>query len=245
MKFTDAHFHLVPLGLKLLGKDISDFNWARNNIKALKEALEQHFLSRSKESSVFYGLSCALDVTEFEIQKILCENLNKNPGIKIELSFALHPEITVKNPEKINENMNFLESLLSKNEIFAIGETGFDFFTKELKASKKIQREILSKQLDLALHFQKPVVFHIRKGIDEIFNEIKTSDRLKKIPQVIFHNWSGSKLQAESIIDKGVNAYFSFGKNLQLCAKNAEECYRTLGYKIGEERILEETDSPF
>lgn len=245
MKFTDAHFHMIPLALNILGKDISDFNWAEKNISELEKVLEQHLISEIKNGGTFYGLSCALDKTEFEIQKNLCKNLNKNSLIKIETSFGLHPEITVKNPEKIAENLEFLEKCLLNDEIFAIGEIGFDFFSEELKMSKNLQTQIFSKQLELALRFQKPVVFHIRKGIDEIFNEIKGNDRLKKIPKVIFHNWSGSKSQAESLIKKGINAYFSFGKNLRLCAKNAVKCYETLGNVIGEERIFEETDSPF
>ena len=83
-----------------------------------------------------------------------------------------------------------------------------------------------------------PVILHIRRAIPEIFEKIQ---ELKKIEKVIFHSYCGTAAEAESILNHGVNAYFSFGNALLNGHKKAVETVRFLP----EERILTETDAPY
>jgi TatD DNase family protein len=66
-------------------------------------------------------------------------------------------------------------------------------------------------------------------------------EKLKKIKAVIFHSFSGSVTEANSLRKKGVNAFFSFGKPILNGNKNAMDCVKNLPL----EWLLLETDSPY
>ena len=51
----------------------------------------------------------------------------------------------------------------------------------------------------------------------------------------------GPSVEAKSLLDRGINAYLSFGKQLLNGNKKAIACVR----ELPDERILPETDAPF
>jgi TatD DNase family protein len=65
--------------------------------------------------------------------------------------------------------------------------------------------------------------------------------QLKKIPAVVFHSWSGTRGEAEALLKKGINAYFSFGTAV---LKNHKESMASAAI-LPAERILLETDAPY
>ena len=75
--------------------------------------------------------SCVHSKEEFFIQE---EIASKSSG-KVLCAFGLHPQ------KPLLENVDFLESLLIKKRIVAVGETGFDFFTPELKSCAAQQKK--------------------------------------------------------------------------------------------------------
>ncbi len=152
--------------------------------------------------------------------------------IHILKSFGLHPQ----NP--LVENAGFLENLLKNNELDAIGEAGFDFFTDEFWQNFDRQNEAWHIQLELAAKYQKPLVVHCRKGMQYIFREINT---LKKIPSVLFHSFPGPIEEARSVLCKLPDAYFSYGKQILNGNKKVLSCLQNLPLK----NILLETDAPF
>ena len=135
-------------------------------------------------------------------------------------------------------NVLILDELLASNSINAIGEIGFDFFTKELASTFDIQQEAFNIQIELAIKFSKPVIIHCRKGMDKIFIYSK---QLSKLPAVIFHSFSGSSVEGNSLLKKGINCFFSFGKSLLKEKNRCIQCAKELPL----ERILAETDAPF
>lgn len=147
-------------------------------------------------------------------------------------SFALHPQMPLL------ENAPFLEGLLQERRIEAVGECGLDFWNEEFKANRENQVKAFEIQLELAARFNVPAVIHARKAMQEIFSY---SDELKKVPSVIFHSFAGSPADARSLLKRGINAYFSFGKPLLNGAKKAIASVRTLPL----ERLLFETDAPY
>lgn len=236
MDFFDAHFHLVPESLCLLGKNPDDFAFAEKeeNFSPLLAAIKKELSTFVKENDTYEGITCAHSIAEYEIQKRLVLALNSEKNINIKTSFGLHPQ----NPAL--ENAGFLKNLLEKNEIDAIGEAGFDLFTEHFKSNLENQKKAFEMQLNLAAQFQKPLVIHIRKGIDLIF-EKETIKKLKKVPKVIFHSFPSPAPLALSILEKNKNTFFSFGKPLLNGKKHALECVK----KLPKESILFETDAPF
>jgi TatD DNase family protein len=153
-------------------------------------------------------------------------------GAPVFLSFGVHPQNP--NPALIP----FLEALLKENAVHAVGEAGFDLFTDEYKADIARQEEAWRAQTELAASFCKPLVIHCRKALHLIFRDYA---RLAKIPACVFHSFAGSPLEAGSLLKRGVNAYFSFGKPLLNSNKRAIYCVRELPL----EHLLAETDAPY
>lgn len=178
----------------------------------------------------FRAVTAAHFVDEFLAQEKRVRQLN---GVNLLLqSFGLHPQ------EPLLENLPFLEGLLQEKRVQAAGECGLDFFTPEFSANAETQRKAFDAQLELAARFSVPVIVHARKAIQEIFLRAAA---LKKVPAVVFHSFAGTAADARSLLDKGINAYFSFGKPLMNGAKKAIFCVRSLPM----ERLLFETDAPY
>jgi len=166
----------------------------------------------------------------FVKQKEICESLPSN--IKPYYSFGIHPQAPSL------DELQFLESLLEKNEIVAIGECGFDLFDDGYKASIEAQKEVWNAQTELSQKYQKPLIIHSRKALHLIFSYEKI---LKKTRAVIFHGWAGNVTEASSLLKKGVNAYFCIGKALLRGQKSQIE----MASSFELSRLLTETDAPY
>ncbi len=176
----------------------------------------------------FLGASCAHDREEFEQQK---ELVRASEGHILPL-FGMHPQL----PRL--ENADFMEALLQKKEIIGIGETGFDLFTDEFKAELKNQEEAWRISLELATKHGVPIVVHDRKALDFIFRD---AVNLKLLPAVIFHSFAFGPREALSILHHGINAYFSFAKQILNGNKKSRSCVAELPL----DRLLLETDAPY
>lgn len=174
------------------------------------------------------ALSCAHTFDEWRIQENAPDNIYK--------AFGIHPQIVGK--VNIPEYKLFMEKLARENKLDAIGEAGFDFFTDEYKMTKEIQEDVWRFELELAAQYNIPLVVHCRKGNDKLF---QYSRELKKIPAVLFHSFMGSLVEAESLINRNINCFFSFGKQLMNNNKKVIDCVKNLP----TEHLLLETDAPF
>ena len=180
------------------------------------------------EGVIWQGISCAHSKEEFEIQRTA-------PSSVIQ-AYGMHPQNAGN--ENIKDSSDFLESLLQNKMISFIGEAGFDYFTEEYKAAVELQEEIWNIQLELALKYNVPLVIHCRKANHKLF---EYSKQLRRLPEVLFHSFMGPPAEAKSLLERGINAYFSFGKQLLNGNKKAIACVKELPF----EQILAETDAPF
>ena len=179
----------------------------------------------------FLGMCSCRRIEEVEfVENFIAEN----PGTarKLKISFGIHPQA----PEE--KELKTLEKLIAEKRIAAVGEIGLDRFNEEFAATIELQKKLFSAQLEIAEEAELPVILHIRKAIPEIFEQIQM---LKKIKKVVFHSFSGTAEEALSILNHGVNAYFSFGNALLNGHKKAVETVKILP----EDRILTETDAPY
>jgi len=147
-------------------------------------------------------------------------------------SYGIHP----LNPDKLF--VEDFEKVLGEYKIHAIGECGFDFFTKESKADFESQKYVFELQLETALQKNLPLVIHCRKANDILFTYSK---EMKKLPAVLFHSFMGNLVEAESFLNRGINGYYSFGKQIFNNNKKVIE----LVTKLPLEHLLLETDAPF
>ncbi len=151
--------------------------------------------------------------------------------------FGIHPQ------EPDMQHAEFLSMLCAQRKIDFIGEAGFDFFgDKPLRSrsaeAMQLQLEAFLFQVKLADYARLPLVIHIRKATDVI---MANGRELRRLPSIIFHCWPGRLEEAQMILKKGINAYFSFGTPLLRDSRHAIESLKG----IPVSRILSETDAPW
>lgn len=148
------------------------------------------------------------------------------------LSFGIHPQSSGM------EQAEFFSSLVATSRIQAIGECGFDLFDEKFKSTERDQHVAWDFQVELAIISGLPLVVHCRKAMHLIFADVS---KLKKIKAVVFHGWPGSLIEAQSLLSRGVHAYFSAGKGILRGDRSLKET--AINIPIGH--LLTETDAPY
>ncbi|MBO6101416.1 MAG: TatD family hydrolase, partial [Spirochaetaceae bacterium] len=85
--------------------------------------------------------------------------------------------------------------------------------------------EMFKIKLELALKYDLPLVIHCRKANEKLF---EYSKQLKKIRAVLFHSFMGTPIEANSLLNRGINGFFSFGKQVMNNNKKLIACVRYL-----------------
>ena len=210
--YFDAHFHLADCMYDNIPLPGNDMAW--------------------------YACACSHSKEEWEItERFTALRQAQGPrGPQMYLSYGLHPQSA--GHIDVKENADFLEQLLHQHKLNAIGEAGFDYFNEEFRAQAATQEEMFNLQLDLALKYNRPLVIHCRKANEKLF---EYSKQLKKLPGVLFHSFMGMPNEAKSLLSRGINGYFSFGKQMMNNNKKVIACVKELPLNV----ILAETDAPF
>lgn len=182
------------------------------------------------ESKNYFCLSCALSEAEYKKQSQLLRQNKNGDNQNLFSSYGVHPQ----NPDV--KSLDFLQSV--KDDIKAIGECGFDFYNSADRDNKENQIKVFESQIDCAVQLKKPLVIHARKANELLFTY---SEKLKKVPAVIFHSFMGTPQDAKSFLNRGIKAYFTFGKQLLKTSKKACDCVKNLDLNC----ILLETDAPY
>jgi TatD DNase family protein len=215
--FTDAHCHPLDLLERLPG--------AEEERRAL-------------------GVICAASSTtqeQFFYHEELARKAKAEGAPLLIPCFAIHPQMPAAkmwSGKYGTEYLELLESLAKEGRLGAIGETGFDLYDDEFRATEKLQDEIFAAHLETALKYDLPMALHVRRAMHKVFAHTAS---LKKLPAVIFHSWPGTMGEGESLLRRGVNAYFSFGTVITLNHKGAIHCCAN----FPAERLLTETDAPY
>ena len=243
MHITDTHLHLSDLP----HNDKNEFSFIDDVFSV--DGVDKYLFCSSSHSINDYNMTCQLIdkiYSKYDISKIkICHSFGVHPqnpdkNLLSYLESILESEkYDIKSDIKYDKNMtSLLKYDIKYDKISAIGECGFDLFTPEFKSSLDKQKEVWNYQLELAIKYDKPIIVHCRKGMCHIFESV---EKLKKIKAVVFHSFSGSMVEAQSILKKGINGFFSFGKTILNGNKNAIQCVKSLPL----ENILLETDSPY
>lgn len=145
-----------------------------------------------------------------------------------------HPDAVSDDVSAIFNEKKFSDLLYSKR-VVAIGEIGLDYMDE--KVDYEGQKELLKKQIDMALKFEKPIVVHCREAYVDLISILKS---YPKLPQGVIHCYVGNLTDAQEFIALGFLISFTgiitFSKTDDLIdvVKN-----------IPLEKIMIETDSPW
>jgi TatD DNase family protein len=121
-----------------------------------------------------------------------------------------------------------------QSKIVAIGECGLDYFYGH--SSKKDQEKALRYQIELALEYQLPLIFHVRDAFDDFWP--------------IFDSYRGIRGELHSFTDNSANLSKALTRGLYIgvngiltFTKNSAQL--EVAKQIPKDRLLLETDSPF
>ena len=151
------------------------------------------------------------------------------------LAPGLHPFYIEQHQQA---HLQRLEQVLKQHDCVAIGEIGLDTFLKQHKRPDAFakQQHYFNAQLEVATHYQKPVLLHIRKAHAEALAILKAQ---KFKLGGIAHAFSGGVEEAKALVKLG----FKIGVTGQITNPNAKKLHQVV-QAIGAERLVIETDCP-
>ena len=193
--------------------------------------------------------ACAAAAEEFACGENLRRKAAAEPGGRdVRLAFGVRPQLpavlarqgvpAAEIPSALDERLALLETLAARKKLDALGETGLDAFTPDFAATLSMQERLMDAQFALAARYGLPVVLHLRRASALLFQRVRV---LRNLPAVVFHGWSGTAGEALSLLRRGVNAWFSFGKVILRGSRKAAGSLCALP----AERLLFETDAPY
>lgn len=145
---------------------------------------------------------------------------------------GLHPTSV---DDKVEAELQHVRDWLDKRRFFAIGEIGIDLYWD--KTHFEAQQFAFNKQLDWALEFDYAVSIHCRNAFDELYTLLS---QRSKLPNCVFHCFSGTLEQAHKILDLG---NFKLGIGGVLTFKNGGLDQVVKGLDLSH--FVLETDAPY
>ncbi|MEA4936849.1 putative metal-dependent hydrolase YjjV [bioreactor metagenome] len=186
-------------------------------------------IQRAMDAGVKKIILPAIDSSSFSR---MLELENDYPGFCY-ATIGLHP--TSVNASYISE-LNLVRSELKRRPYLAIGEIGIDLYWDKTYLNEQLV--VFQHQLDMALHYNIPVIIHVRDSFDETMKALLQYKN--KGLKGIFHSFTGTLEQAESIIDFGG---FLLGINGIITFKNSG--LSNVIKNIGLKHLVLETDAPY
>ena len=130
-----------------------------------------------------------------------------------------------------------VEAAMDDPRFVAIGEIGLDFFIPSLTAPAMRARQEMfyAAQLDLALHYDLPVLLHVRRSQDVLLKHLRRRSRIGGMA----HAFNGSFQQAGQFIEQG----FALGFGGAMTFEQALQIRRLAG-SLPADVLALETDAP-
>lgn len=178
------------------------------------------------------------------IQKILLPNIDRSTispmmGLAemypqlVQPMIGLHPCSVQENWE---EELAFMEEMITMDEVCGIGETGIDLYWDKTYVDEQVLS--FQRQIDWARQVNKPIVIHSRESL-ELTSSIISEQQDGNLTGV-FHCFTGDLETAHKIMDSG----FMMGIGGVITYRKAQEV-RDVVEQVPLEFIVLETDAPY
>ena len=148
-------------------------------------------------------------------------------------SVGFHPHDAAELTEDLEQKIRKLA--LEEKKLIAIGETGLDYHY--MYSSAEVQQQVFSKQLQLAVELNLPVIMHSREAEKDTLNILQ---EIPVPPLGVAHSFTSSFEMAKTLIEMG----WYIGINGIVTFKNAKDLREVVNW-LPLDRLLLETDSPF
>lgn len=123
-------------------------------------------------------------------------------------------------------------------KLVAVGEIGLDYFYSH--SPKEVQLQALKDQMELALKYDLPIIFHVREAFDDFWPLFEAYEAQFGAIKGVLHSFTDSQQNLEKAISKGlyigVNGISTFTK---------DPMQQAMFDAIPLDRLIFETDAPF
>ncbi len=186
-------------------------------------------LESLREKNINYVVNVGADLESTKRTIDLCNQFSFIYG-----AAGIHPEAA---DHLTNKDFAWIREQLNHSKIVAVGETGLDYYWKEVEPH--IQKEAFDKQLQFTLETNLPVIVHSRDAAKDTLDMIRSANNNHRMKGII-HCFSYTKETAREYLDMG----FLFGIGGVITFSNAQKLKEAVQYiPIGS--IVLETDSPY
>ncbi|MBL4716011.1 MAG: TatD family hydrolase [Bacteroidia bacterium] len=217
MNLTDTHTHLF---LPEFDKDIDGV------------------IQRAKENHITKFFLPNIDSSTIENMLELCTRYPDNCFPMM----GLHP-CSIK--EDYAKELELIEEYFQKEKFYAVGEIGIDLYWD--KTFLEEQKNALRHQIKLSIELDLPIAIHCRESFDEIVEVLREFTTLSfdsaqedpKKPRGIFHCFTGSMQQAQTVID--LRFHIGIGGVVTFKNSGLDKVVEQIDLK----HIVLETDSPY
>jgi TatD DNase family protein len=182
-------------------------------------------IERARQAGVHHLLIPAIDAAHWPGIRTLCDGA---PGLIP--AYGLHPLLI---DDHRPEHLEQLADWLAREPQAAVGECGLDYYVDGLDADT--QRHYFQAQLDLAKQFDRPLVLHARRAVEEVTLALRRTGGLRGV----VHSFSGSEEQARQLFELG----FCLGFGGPVTYERARRIRRVVA-SMPIEFLLLETDAP-
>lgn len=157
----------------------------------------------------------------------------------VEASVALHPhEAAQMSEEQIDSAMHELEVLIQSagKSVIAVGECGLDYFYHSDENTRKKQKYLLRKHLELGIRYELPFIFHVRDAFNDFFEILDSYENIRGV----VHSFTAGMEELNASIERGLyiglNGIITFSKQTSQLKAAREVPLR---------KLVLETDAPF
>jgi TatD DNase family protein len=224
VRLFDTHCHIQESFKDNDPNDLTHAKWAK-----LGNLTPEELVARAQEVGVsqMICVGCALDDSERAIAVA-----RANPQA-VRASIGIHPHEAAKHLADPGCLTTFA-ALAAQPEVVAVGECGLDYYYEN--SPREAQAKILRFQIELALQYDLPMIFHVRDAFADFW---PIFDEYEGIRGVI-HSFTATEKELAQALERGLyiglNGIMTFTKDqAQLAAAKA----------IPLERMVLETDAPY
>ncbi len=160
-------------------------------------------------------------------------DLEKDYPKNMFLMMGLHP--TSVQADTYLKELQHIENQFKNRDFYAVGEIGIDLYWD--KNTLGIQQEAFHRQIELAKHYQLPIVIHCREAFDEVFEVLEQHEGEDLYG--VFHCFTGTYEQALQAIS--YNMLLGIGGVVTFKNGKIDQFLNQIELK----HIVLETDSPY
>ena len=180
-------------------------------------------IERAKKEGVTRFLIPAADPTDLPTAIQLAERFPE-----VYFAVGVHPTELEQYRDEV------LTDYITHPKCLAVGEIGLDYYWVKEPTLQKRQRELFRRQIEIALHYNKPIIIHTRDSVEDT---CKIVESYREIGGV-FHCFTGVTqfLKFQERFLYGIGGIITFKNNRKLVGVFS---------KISRNRVILETDSPY